>query len=166
MAEGHAAVHAARALLAKLGHGSLEQELVVVVGALARCPGRARVALDLQEAAELAHQAPVPPTASSGRDARHAPRSRTAVRREGLFLGPLARARACSRAASPSRTRRPRAARPSRASTSRGDRASRSAGVLFDHRAQLDRVGRRTSSSKPTMPMLQRRANLPSSSST
>ncbi len=69
VAERHAAVHAAGALLAQLLDRALQQELVEVVGALDRVPLGDAVALDLQEAAELAHQAPVSPTASSGRSA-------------------------------------------------------------------------------------------------
>ncbi len=72
------------------------QELAVVVRALGRIPLRDAVALDLQEAAELAHQAGTADLLASA-----------------LFDA----ARACSRAASPSRTRRGRAARPSCSST-------------------------------------------------
>src|SRR4029077_15201349 len=57
VAEGHAAVHAASALLAQLRDGAGEQELPVVVGALARVPLRDPVALYLQKGPELAHQA-------------------------------------------------------------------------------------------------------------
>src|SRR5271166_1296974 len=71
--ERHAAVHTAGALLAQLRHRPLEQELAIVAGALARLPIGDAVALDLKEPAELAHQAPVPPTASSGRDAAMPP---------------------------------------------------------------------------------------------
>ena len=67
VAEGHAAVHAARTLLAQLGLGARELELLVVVHAFGRIPLGDVTALDLQEAAELAHQRPVPRTASSVR---------------------------------------------------------------------------------------------------
>jgi hypothetical protein len=67
VAERDAAVHAAGALLAQLGDGTRKQELLEVVRALQRIALRDSVSLDLQKAAELAHQAPVPPTASSGR---------------------------------------------------------------------------------------------------
>ena len=50
VAEGHAAVHAARALLAQLLVGRAMQELAVVVRALDRVPVGDPVALDLQEA--------------------------------------------------------------------------------------------------------------------
>ena len=104
VAEGHAAVHAAGALLAQLRHRPREQELAVVVRALARVPLGDAVALDLQEAAELAHQAPVSPTASSGALASRR-RSRQPAPRAPLPRRVRA-ARACSRGASPSRTRR------------------------------------------------------------
>ena len=80
--EGHAAVHAAGALLAQLLHRANEQELLVIVRALGRVPVGDPVALDLQEAAELAHQAgsssgspiawgaPTTSTAPAGRLAR------------------------------------------------------------------------------------------------
>ena len=64
VAEGHAAVHASRALLAQLCHRPGQQELAIVVRALARVPLRDPVAFDLQEGAELAHQKP--PSAESG----------------------------------------------------------------------------------------------------
>src|SRR6476619_4065332 len=73
VAERHAAVHAARALVAQLGHRPRHEELVVVVRTLAAVPVGNAVPLDLQEAAQLAHQAPAPPTASSGRWAGTAP---------------------------------------------------------------------------------------------
>ncbi len=97
VAERHAAVHAPRALLAQLLHGALQQELAVVVRALGRVPLGDAVALDLQEAAELAHQAPVSPTASSGRCAGSAPLA--AAARARFFLRRVRAARACSRAA-------------------------------------------------------------------
>ncbi len=73
MAEGHAAVHAASALVAQLVDRPHELELAVVVRALGRVPVRDPVTLDLQEASQLAHQAPVSATASSGRGADTSP---------------------------------------------------------------------------------------------
>ena len=67
VAERNPAVHAARALVAQLLHRSLQLELAVVADALTRIPLWDPVALDLQEAAELAHQGPASPTASSDR---------------------------------------------------------------------------------------------------
>ena len=69
VAEGDPAVHAAGALVAQLLHRPLQLELAVVADALARVPLWDPVALDLQEAAELAHQGPASPTASSDRSA-------------------------------------------------------------------------------------------------
>src|SRR5207247_957271 len=73
VAEGDAAVHAASALLAQLLGRPCEQELAVVVRALERVPVGDAVALDLQKGPELAHQAPVSPTASSRRESATAP---------------------------------------------------------------------------------------------
>ena len=56
VAEGHAALHAARALLLELGHRAREHELAVVVRALVRIALGGRRPLDAQEGAELAHQ--------------------------------------------------------------------------------------------------------------
>ena len=60
VAEGHAAVHAARALLAQLLGRAGDEELAIVVRALVGVPVGNPVALDLQEPAELAHQTAVP----------------------------------------------------------------------------------------------------------
>ena len=73
VAERHPAVHAASALLAQLLDGPREQELAVVVHAFERVALGNAPALDLKEAAELAHQAGSSsaagvPTASSGRE--------------------------------------------------------------------------------------------------
>ena len=57
MAERHAAVHAARALLTQLGDGARDRELVVVAHALERVALLDRRPVDPQEASELAHQA-------------------------------------------------------------------------------------------------------------
>src|ERR1035438_4454482 len=73
VAERHPAVHATGALLAQLLHRPREQELAVVARPLHRVPLGKVVTLDLQEAPELAHQAPVSPTASSGRGAANPP---------------------------------------------------------------------------------------------
>ena len=131
VAERHAAVHAARALLAQLLVGRGEHELAVVVRALARVPLGDAVALDLQEAAELAHQAATAGGAVSGEEppARSRP--------------PVRAARACSRGASPSRTRRAPAAPPTRRAraprrASRcARRAPRSARAARSHRPAL-----------------------------
>ncbi len=152
VAERHAAVHAARALLAQLLHGARQQELAVVVRALERIPLRDAVALDLQEAAELAHQAPVLA------DRVQRPR-RVRLRgpcpvlrgagRQGLFLGELAqhalvvvRHHLHERAASSSSLplARARARRP----------ASRcAAGALRSSRAARSRRPRRALRSRP-----------------
>ena len=55
VAEGHAALHAARALLAQLDERERLDELAVVADALARRALRRLGAGDLQEGAELAH---------------------------------------------------------------------------------------------------------------
>jgi len=54
--EGHAAVHAAGALLAQLRLGAHHHELAVVARALVRIAVGHAATLDLQEAAKLAHQ--------------------------------------------------------------------------------------------------------------
>src|SRR5205814_9609759 len=56
--EGHAAIHAAGALVTQLGDRPGEQELAVVVRALERVPLGDAVSLDLDEAPELAHRKP------------------------------------------------------------------------------------------------------------
>jgi hypothetical protein len=57
VAERHAAVHAARALLAQLGDRPRDGELVVVAQALERVALLDRRTADPHEASELAHQA-------------------------------------------------------------------------------------------------------------
>ena len=57
VAEGHAALHAARALLRELPFGQRLHELAVVVHALGRRALGRVDPLDLEEPAELAHQA-------------------------------------------------------------------------------------------------------------
>ena len=78
VAEGDPAVHAAGALVAQLCHGPLHLELAIVASALGGVPVRDSLAVDLEEAAELAHQAPASPTASSERRATSAPFARAA----------------------------------------------------------------------------------------
>ena len=63
--ERHAAVHATATLLTQLLHRSGEQKLAVVIRALTWVPLGYSAALDLQEAAELAHQAATPSVCSS-----------------------------------------------------------------------------------------------------
>ena len=65
MAERHAALHAARALLAQLDERQRAHELAVVADALARRALRRLRARELLEAADLAHQA-----AASSSDSR------------------------------------------------------------------------------------------------
>src|SRR5207237_3451192 len=95
VAERHAAVHAARALLLQLGHRQQHDELLevldaLVLGALARVDP-----LDLQEAAELTHSRGAPPPRPPPRPGPSRPRSR------------LSRGRPCPPARPP--WRRPRA---------------------------------------------------------
>ncbi len=138
VAERHAAVHAARALLAQLRDRAREQELAVVVDALGRVALGDAVPLDLQEAAELAHQPPVSPTGVE-RTRAHRTAVARGARRERLFLGELAQhALVVVRHHLHERARR--AAAPTR-EHARGDRRVGAAQVLFDQRAQLDRVG-------------------------
>ena len=60
VAERHAAVHAARALVLQLLRRALLQELLVVLDALLRVAVGEVRAVDLEEAAELAHHSPSP----------------------------------------------------------------------------------------------------------
>jgi hypothetical protein len=55
VAEGHAALHAPRALLLELGHGQLLLVLLEVAHALLDRPFGPGHALDPQESADLAH---------------------------------------------------------------------------------------------------------------
>src|SRR5688572_7699770 len=91
MAEGDAAVHAARALLLELRVRIRQIDLVPVVQPLGHGPGRPLLALDLEEAGRLTH--------SSLRPAR-----RTSARGPRRAHGPAPPARASRPSASPSRT--------------------------------------------------------------
>ncbi len=86
VAEGNPAVHAAGALLAQVLHRTREQELAVVVRALGRIPLGNPVTLDLQKPPQLAHQAPISPTASSRTAAATSPLASRGTRRESLPL--------------------------------------------------------------------------------
>src|SRR5579863_266264 len=55
MAEGNAAIHAARALLLQLGIGQLEVVLAIVPNALGHRTPRVGLAIDLHEARDLSH---------------------------------------------------------------------------------------------------------------
>ncbi len=154
VAERHAAVHAAGALLAQILHRAREQELAVVVRALDGAPaGEPR-------GARSAGSRPACPSGARSRRPRPAvgttpPRRFPPRAPRGPPARPVRAARACSRGASPSRTPRSRAAPPSRRARAPrpGSRcaagAPRSARAARAHRPERG-------SSKPTVPMLQR----------
>src|SRR5688572_18303116 len=91
MAEGDAAVHAARALLLELRVRIRQIDLVPVAQALGHGPGRPLLALDLQEAGGLTHSWLPPARRTSARVPRRA-------------RGPAPPAPASRPSASPSRT--------------------------------------------------------------
>ena len=135
VAEGDAAVHAARALVAQLGDGALHQELAVVVSALAPGPCRG-----LRGARSAGSRRACPSGARLADRVERAPRGERAVRAsrlgERLFLGELPQhalvvvghhlhERAPLRAAPP--TRAARARRPASPCAGRALRSARAA---------------------------------------
>ncbi len=148
VAEGDAAFHAAGALVAQLGDGTLGDELLVVARALAGIAIGDAVALYLKEPAQLAHQARHSPPPTLSRLSRQFAQHALVVVGHHLHEG------AARRAAAPSVQAR------------RARRSSRCAGECSSIIARSSIASSCEISSKPTMPMLQRAGKDPSSSST
>ena len=141
VAEGHAAVHAAGALLAQLLDRPLQLELAVVVrraqpGPAVGCPWRSIC----RKPPSLPIRRRPPPTASSGRSRRQRRRWR-AARRERLLLGPFAQHALVVVGHHLHEGAAADQLLPLAPSTPRGDRRVGALLVLLDHRPQLDRVG-------------------------